>query len=218
MNEFAYSDILANLLRGALWTVLLSAVSFLGGALLGLLLLAVRTSPSVLAQRCMAVFIALVQGAPLLMLMFLAFFGLALFGWDVPAWLAASGAMVLWSGAYFAEIWRGCVESISRGQWESSATLAMNYFQQMRHVILPQAVRIAVPPTVGFCVQIVKGTALTSVIGFVELSKSSSMIANATLEPLPVFASAALIYFVICLLLSTLSRYLERIIDVAHRH
>lgn len=218
MSDFAYTDILANLLRGALWTVAMSILSFVGGALLGLLVLAVRVSPSIIARRCTAVLIALVQGVPLLMLMFLAFFGLALFGWDVPAWLAASGALVLWSGAYFADIWRGCVESIPRGQWESSATLAMNYAQQMRHVILPQAIRIAVPPTVGFCVQIVKGTSLTSVIGFVELSKSSSMIANATLEPLPVFASAALIYFVICFLLSTFSRYLERTLDVAHRH
>lgn len=120
------------------------------------------------------------QNTPLLMQMFLAYFGIALFGFDVPAWLAAGAALILWSAAYLAEIWRGCVDTVPRGQWEASASLAMRYTQQMRFVILPQAVRLAIAPTVGFGVQIVKSTAIASIVGFEELSRTGATIMNAT--------------------------------------
>src|SRR5690606_12902810 len=126
--------------------------------------------------------------------------------------------LVLWSAAFLAEIWRGCVEAIAKGQWEASASLGMGYFQQMRWVILPQALRIAVPPTVGFSVQVVKGTALTSIIGFVELSKASTIVTNATFQPFTVYGFVALIYFALCFPLSQASRALERRLNVAHRN
>lgn len=146
------------------------------------------------------------------------FFGLALFGLEVPAWLAAVIALTCWSSAYLAEIWRGCVESIPRGQWEASSCLAMGYLQQMRHVILPQAFRMGIPPTVGFSVQIVKGTAVTSIIGFVELSKAGTMITNATFQPFTVYALVALMYFALCWPLSKYSQSLERKFNAAHRN
>ena len=136
---------------------------------------------------CAQGYIELFQGTPLLMQLFLAFFGLGLFGIDVPAWLAAGVALILWTAAFLAEIWRGCVEAIAKGQWEASASLGMGYLQQMRYVILPQALRIAIPPTVGFSVQVVKGTALTSIIGFVELSKAGTVVTNATFQPFTVY-------------------------------
>jgi polar amino acid transport system permease protein len=163
-------------------------------------------------------YIELFQGTPLLMQLFLAFFGLALFGLEVPAWLAAGLALTCWSSAYLAEIWRGCVEAIPRGQWEASSCLAMGYMQQMRHVILPQALRIAIAPTVGFSVQIVKGTAVTSIIGFVELSKAGTMITSATFQPFTVYALVALMYFALCWPLSKYSQSLERKFNATHRH
>ena len=81
----------------------------------------------------------------------------------------------VWTSAFLAEIWRGCVEAIAKGQWEASASLGMGYLQQMRWVILPQAFKIAIPPTVGFSVQVIKGTSLASIIGFVELSKAGTI-------------------------------------------
>ncbi|MGO7544030.1 ABC transporter permease subunit, partial [Rhizobium ruizarguesonis] len=99
----------------------------------------------------------------------------------------------LWSAAFLAEIWRGCVAAVVRGQWEASAHLGMGLLQQMRSVILPQALRVAIPPTVGFSVQIGKGTALTSIIGFVELSKAGTVVTNVTFQPFTVYGLVALI-------------------------
>ncbi|WP_146643210.1 amino acid ABC transporter permease, partial [Shigella sonnei] len=110
-------------------------------------------------------YIELFQGTPLLMQLFMVFFGVALLGVDISPWLAAAIALTLFTSAYLAEIWRGCVESIPHGQWEASSSLALTPYEQLRHVILPQALRIAVAPTVGFSVQVVKGTAVTSIIG-----------------------------------------------------
>jgi polar amino acid transport system permease protein len=217
MSEFSTWDILRNLLLAARWTILLSLVAFVCGGLFGVLVLMLRTGRSVLMRRLAVGYIEIFQGTPLLMQLFIAFFGLSLVGFDVPPWLAAGMALTLWTGAFLAEIWRGCVESIAKGQWEASSSLAMGYLQQMRYVILPQAMRIAIPPTVGFSVQVVKGTALTSIIGFVELSKASTMITNATFQPFTVYAFVALIYFALCWPLSRASQSLERKLNVAHR-
>lgn len=218
MTQFTFWDILRNLLLAARWTVLLSLVSFIGGGIVGTALLFLRIGGRRETRLLSRGYIQLFQGTPLLMQLFLAFFGLGLFGVDVPAWLAATVALVLWTAAFLAEIWRGCVESIGKGQWEASASLGMGYLQQMRYVILPQALKVAVPPTVGFSVQVVKGTALTSIIGFVELSKAGSIVTNATFQPFTVYGLVALIYFALCWPLSKLSQLLERKLHVAHRN
>ncbi|MDY7545188.1 amino acid ABC transporter permease [Glaciimonas sp. CA11.2] len=217
MISFSLWDIVRNLLLALRWTVLLSLAAFAMGGLLGLIILFLRTSKQVWLRRVTKLYIELFQGTPLLMQLFLVFFGLALFGLEVPAWLAAVIALTCWSSAYLAEIWRGCVEAIPRGQWEASSCLAMSYLQQMRHVILPQALRMGIPPTVGFSVQIVKGTAVTSIIGFVELSKAGTMITNATFQPFTVYALVALMYFALCWPLSKYSQSLERKFNATHR-
>jgi polar amino acid transport system permease protein len=217
MIQFTTWDILRGLLLATRWTVLLSLVSFIGGGTIGAILLFLRIGKNKVARVAVKYFVELFQGTPLLMQLFLAFFGLGLFGIDVPAWLAAGVALILWSSAFLIEIWRGCVEAVAKGQWEASASLGMGYLQQMRYVILPQALRIAVPPTVGFSVQVVKGTALTSIIGFVELSKAGTIITNATFQPFTVYGFVALIYFALCWPLSKSSQILERKLNVAHR-
>jgi polar amino acid transport system permease protein len=218
MIEFSTWDILRNLLLATRWTILLSLVSFVGGGAIGLLLLFLRISTRKVATVFAKSYIELFQGTPLLMQLFIAFFGLGLFGIDVPAWLAAGFALILWTAAFLAEIWRGCVESIAKGQWEASASLGMGRMQQMRYVIFPQALKIAVPPTVGFSVQVIKGTALTSIIGFVELSKAGTVVTNATFQPFVVYGFVALIYFALCWPLSKSSQILERKLNVAHRN
>ncbi len=218
MIQFTTWDILRGLLLAARWTILLSLVSFAGGAIVGAILLFLRIGKATAGRVAVRYFVELFQGTPLLMQLFLAFFGLGLFGIDVPAWLAAGVALTLWSAAFLTEIWRGCVEAVAKGQWEASASLGMGYLQQMRYVILPQALRIAVPPTVGFSVQVVKGTALTSIIGFVELSKAGTVITNATFQPFTVYGFVALIYFALCWPLSKSSQILERKLNVAHRN
>ncbi len=218
MTEFTFWDILRNLLLSTRWTLLLSLVSFIGGGMVGIVLLWLRISPRRALNRAARIYIEVFQGTPLLMQLFIAFFGLGLLGVDVPAWLAAGVALILWTAAFLAEIWRGCVEAIAKGQWEASASLAMGRLQQMRYVILPQALKIAIPPTVGFFVQVVKGTALTSIIGFVELSKAGTIVTNATFQPFTVYGLVALIYFALCWPLSKSSQFLERKLNVAHRN
>lgn len=218
MIEFTTWDILRNLLLATRWTILLSIVSFVGGGLVGGILLFMRIGKSRVLRIVSKYYVELFQGTPLLMQLFLAFFGLGLVGIAVPAWLAAGVALILWSAAFLTEIWRGCVESITKGQWEASSSLGMGYLQQMRYVILPQALKIAVPPTVGFSVQVVKGTSLTSIIGFIELSKAGTMVTNATFMPFTVYGLVALIYFALCWPLSKSSQILERKLNVAHRN
>lgn len=218
MIEFSTWDILRNLLLAARWTILLSLVSFVGGAMVGLLLLFMRISKKKSVRAFSKYYVELFQGTPLLMQLFIAFFGLGLLGIDVPAWLAAGLTLILWAAAFLTEIWRGCVEAVSRGQWEASASLGMGRFQQMRYVVLPQAMRVAIPPTVGFAVQVIKGTAVTSIIGFVELSKAGTVVTNATFQPFTVYGLVALIYFALCWPLSKSSQLLERKLNVAHRN
>jgi polar amino acid transport system permease protein len=218
MIEFSTWDILRNLLLATRWTVLLSLVSFAGGGLVALLLLFMRISRKKSMRVFARYYVELFQGTPLLMQLFIAFFGLGLFGIDVPAWLAAGLTLILWAAAFLTEIWRGCVESVAKGQWEASASLALGRLQQMRYVILPQAMRVAIPPTVGFFVQVIKGTAVTSIIGFVELSKAGTVVTNATFQPFTVYGLVALIYFALCWPLSKSSQILERKLNVAHRN
>jgi polar amino acid transport system permease protein len=215
--EFTLWDIARNLLLAARWTVALSIIAFVGGGLVGLALLVVRLRNLPWATRLVSGYVQLFQGTPLLMQLFLAYFGLALFGINVSAWTAAALALTLYTSAFLAEIWRGCVASISKGQWEAAQSLALNFGEQLRYVVLPQALRIAVPPTVGFLVQVVKGTALASVIGFIEITKAGTMITNATLKPFVVYSCVALLYFLLCWPISLYAHSLERSLNVAHR-
>jgi polar amino acid transport system permease protein len=210
MVEFSLWDIVRNLLLAVRWTVVLSLIAFIGGGLVGLALLLARIAKLPGAERGVAGYVQLFQGTPLLMQLFLAYFGIALFGFKVSAWAAASLALTLYTSAFLSEIWRGCVNAIPRGQWEASASLALSFGEQLRYIILPQAMRIAIAPTVGFLVQVIKGTALASVIGFIELTKAGTMITNATFKPFTVYACVALLYFTLCFPISAWSHSLER--------
>ena len=217
MVDFSVWDIFRNLLLAARWTVGLSLIAFVGGGIVGLALLLARLAKVPGAQRGVAAYVQLFQGTPLLMQLFLAYFGMALLGFETSVWTAAAVALTLYTSAFLAEIWRGCVASIPKGQWEASASLALSFGEQMRHVVLPQAVRIATAPTVGFLVQVVKGTALASVIGFIELTKAGGMISNATFKPFVVFSCVALLYFALCFPISLFAKHLERRTHVNRR-
>jgi polar amino acid transport system permease protein len=208
--DFALWDILRNLLLAARWTVVLSLIALVSGGLVGLMLLFVRLAKSKSAERLVSGYVHLFQGTPLLMQIFLAYFGISLLGYDMPAWVSASLALTLYTSAFLTEIWRGCVEAVPKGQWEAAASQALTSHERLRHVILPQALRIAIAPTAGFVVQVVKATALASVIGFVELTKTGTVIANATFKPFLVYGCVALIYFALCYPISLWSRSLEK--------
>jgi len=210
MVDFTLWDIFRNLLVAAQWTVGLSLIAFAGGGLVGLLLLMARLSKAPGVELLVASYVQVFQGIPLLVQLFLAYYGLGLFGINTSPWVAAGVGLTLYASAFLTEIWRGCVAAVPRGQWEASQSLALNFHEQLRYIILPQAIKIAVPPTVGFLVQVIKGTALASVIGFMELTKVGKTIANATFSPFLVFSCVALMYFVLCYPVSRYAKSLER--------
>ncbi len=217
MVDFSVWDIFRNLLLAARWTVVLSLIAFIGGGLVALLLLIARLSKVKGVGHFVGGYVQVFQGTPLLMQLFLAYFGLALFGVRTSAWVAASMALIFYTSAYLTEIWRGCVASIPKGQWEAGQSLAMSFREQLQYIVLPQAIKIAIPPTVGFLVQVVKGTALASVIGFIELTKAGTMITNATFKPFVVYSCVALMYFALCFPISLYAKILERKINASRR-
>jgi polar amino acid transport system permease protein len=198
------------ILEAARWTLALSVIAFIGGAIGGLAIALSRTSDVALLRATSAGFIQLFQGTPLLLQLFLIFFGAPVLGFDINPWIAAGTALVLNSSAFLGQIWRGCIEAVPRGQWEAAEALSLSYRSRMRDVVLPQALRIAVAPTVGYMVQIIKGTSLAAIIGFTEVTRAGQIINNATFQPLVVFSVVAAIYFVLCWPLSLLAARMER--------
>jgi len=198
------------LVEAARWTILLSVIAFVGGAIIGLPIALMRVSRSKVLRGLSSGYIQLIQGTPLLIVLFLSYFGLGIMGYKLVPLVAAGLSLTVYAAAFLGEIWRGCIEAVPKTQWEASDCLGLNPFHQYAYVILPQALRIAIPPTVGFMVQIVKNTSLASVIGFVELARAGQIVNNSTFEPFVIFTAVAAIYFVLCYPLSVAARTLER--------
>lgn len=192
------------------WTALLSLMAFAGGSVVGLVLALLRVSKVRVLRALASGYIQVIQGTPLLIVLFLSYFGLGILGYKLDPLVAAGLSFTVYAGAFLGEIWRGCIEAVPRTQWEASDCLGLSRFQQYAYVILPQAVRIAIPPTVGFMVQIVKNTSLASVIGFVELARAGQIVNNSTFEPFAIFTVVAALYFALCYPLSLAARALER--------
>lgn len=205
------------IVKAAQWTILLSIVAFIGGGILGLFIALCRTANARSIRLISGGYVTLVQGTPILVILFLSYFGLSIIGYDTSAFAAASLSMTIYTAAFLGEIWRGCIESVPKTQWEAADCVGLNRFEQYAYVVLPQAMRIAVPPTVGFMVQIVKNTSLASIIGFVELTRAGQLVNNATFQPFTVFVVVGLMYFALCYPLSEASRYFERKLNVAHQ-
>jgi polar amino acid transport system permease protein len=197
------------LMQGALWTVVLSLIAFIGGGLCAFGVALARVSPHRAVRTAAGLWVQLVQGSPLLVIMFLAYFGLPTLGFKISALTAAGVSLTIFVSAYLGEIWRAAIQAVPRQQWEAAECLALSSAQRMFKVVLPQAVRLATPPTVGFMVQIVKNTSLASVVGFVELARSGQIISNSIFEPFIVYVIIAAIYFALCYPLSVWSRRLE---------
>ena len=198
-------------IASGLWaTLLLSGVAFVGGGLGGLGVALARTAPVKALRAAASVFIDFFQGTPMLLQLFLVFYGLPVLGWKVNVWVAAAVGLTLHAGAFLGEIWRGGIQAVPRGQSEASDALGLGYWTRMRYVVLPQALSMSFAPTVGFLVQLIKGTSLAAIIGFVELSRSGQLVSSITYKPLLAFGLVAACYFAICFPLSRYSARLEK--------
>ena len=214
IREFGTGDIFY-LLFAARWTLALTLLAFTGGSLVGLVLAVLRISRFMPLRFIASAYIQIVQGTPLLVWLFLFYFGLSIAGLPVNAWTAAAFAYSIYGGAFLGEIWRGALNAVAPTQWEAGASLALTYVQQMRYVIMPQAVRIAIPPTIGFLVQLIKNTSLAATIGFVELTREGQLTSASTYKPFAVYITVACIYFLICFPLTQWSRQLEERFNVS---
>ncbi|ERM02292.1 hypothetical protein Q644_17470 [Brucella intermedia 229E] len=181
-------------------------MAFIGGGIVGFIVALGRITPSRALRLIAATLCPAHPGTPLLVIMFIIYFGLPTLGFSITPLFAAGISLTIYVSAYLGEIWRGgCLESVPKAQWEGGAEcLALSRTQRMFKVILPQAVRIATPPTVGFSVQIVKNTSLASVVGFVELTRAGGqLINNSIFEPFLIYLIVAALYF--CLWLPSVS-------------
>ncbi len=199
------------LLRGAVWTVALCATAGFLGTLLGLALGLAATSPSRAARWAAAVYVHVVRGVPLLIIVFFAYFGIPLMfpSLALSAFATAVIALTVFSAAYMAEIFRGSINAVPKGQSEAAAALGLGYWPTYRYVILPQAMRVAVPPGIGFLIALIKDSSLVTVIGFLELTHAGTVVSNLTADPITTYSVVAAFYFVICYAVSRLGRWYE---------
>ncbi|KRA55735.1 amino acid ABC transporter permease [Devosia sp. Root635] len=192
------------------WTFLLAAIALVGSAIGGMLIALALTSGKRALEWPAVAIVRVFQGTPLLMQLFLAFFVPSLFGFNIDALTAAAIGLSLNGSAFLGDIWRGCIQTVPRGQSEAATALGLSYISRTFEIVLPQATRIAIPPTIGYLVQLIKGTSLAAIIGFVEVTRAGQIINNMTFTPFAIFGLVGVIYFCICWPLSLYSSYMER--------
>src|SRR3954465_11703872 len=215
MRQFGWNELLFILLA-LRWTLLLSLVAFAGGIVGGMMIALMKTSTVAPLRWAATIYVRLFQGTPLLMQLFLAYYGVTvLTGVRIDPWPAVIIAFTAYAAAFLGDIWRGCIEAVPREQWQAAEALSLRRGAILRLVVLPQAARIAIPPTVGFLVQLIKGTSVASIIGFVELTRAGQLIVNVTFQPMVVYPVVAALYFVLCWPISFAALRLERRIDAA---
>jgi polar amino acid transport system permease protein len=198
------------LLQGLLWTLFLTAIGFAGGILFGAIVALMRVSAPPWLRIPAICWIGLFQGTPLLMQLFVAYFGLPLLGFDLAAWAAVSIALTAHASAFLGEIWRGAIQAVPPGQSEAAQALGLPVHSRMFDVIMPQAFKLSLPATVGFLVQLLKGTSLAAIVGFIELTRAGTIVSNQIYKPLLVFGAVGAMYFIMCWPLSLWGRRLER--------
>lgn len=216
MNHFGVPEALL-LATGLQWTILLTLTGFVGGALGGVAVALCRVSPLAPLRMATAGFIEVFRGTPLLLQLFVVFYGLSVIGFSLGAWASVAICMTLHASAFLGEIWRGSIQALPAGQSEAARALGLHYLPRMRDVVLPQALKISLPATVGFLVQLLKGTSLASIVGFAELMRSGAIVANATFNPLFVYSVVAALYFALCWPLSLYGRRMEKRLAGAQR-
>jgi polar amino acid transport system permease protein len=198
------------LLKGLQWTLALSLIGLALGAIAGLAIALARNSHVSALRRMAGGYIMVFQGTPLLMQLFVTYYGLALIGLRLDAWVSVAIGFTLHASAFLGEIWRGSIDAVPPGQTEAANALGIGYVMRMRKVILPQALRISLPATIGFFVQLIKGTSLAAIVGFTELARAGSIVSNQTFRPLLVYAIVGALYFAMCWPLSLYGARLER--------
>ena len=207
-----FVQFLPPLLRGAGLTLVIVAAAGVLGSLIGIVLGTAKASPSWIARAISSIYVNFLRGVPILIILLFTYFALPLI---VPALTFSRGltavvGLSVYAGAYIAEIVRGSIQAVPKGQSEAAEALGMHYFMRMRYVIFPQAMKIAVPPGIGFLIALVKASSLVSVIGFVDLTRAGRIVTTINQQPLLTFLVVGALYFAISYPISLLGRWYER--------
>jgi len=211
--ELFVNSLLPMIMGAIQYTIPLTLISFTGGIILALITAMMRISKSRVLQFPAAVYVSAIRGTPLLVQLFIIFYGLPNIGVNLDPFISAVIAFVLNVGAYGSEIIRASILSIPKGQWEAAYTIGMTRWQALYRIILPQAARVSVPPLSNSFISLVKDTSLASLVLVAELFRKAQEIAARTYDFLLLYVEAALIYWVICFLLSLVQMMIEKRLD-----
>jgi cystine transport system permease protein len=205
------------MLTGAGYTLLFALASMVGGLALGFPAAVLRMSPWALLRWPATLYVSVMRGTPLLVQIFVIYYGLPSIGIEFTPVTAGVLALSLNAGAYLSESLRGAIASIGVGQWRASFSLGLGYWQTLAHIVLPQALRVAVPSMSNTLISLIKDTSLVSVITMTELMLSTKEVIATTFRPLPLYIAAAAIYWCMSLAFESLQRRAERHLNRAHR-
>ncbi len=210
-KSFDWFDFL-NIARSAITTLELCFIAIVIGSALGIAVAVMSESKIRALQAVARTYINVVRGIPLLVIIFLIYFGLPMLAGlsGLSAFASGVAALCVYTGAYVGEVVRGGIRAVPRGQFEAASTLGMSYWLMMRTVVLPQAVPVIVPPAIGFLIALVKDSSLVSVVGILELTGAGRVTGSVTTDPILAFLIVAAFYFVISFVLSRLSIWYER--------
>ncbi len=196
---------------GGIWyTLLIALVSMVIGLIIGFFLALARTSRFVLLRWPARVYISFMRGVPILVILFLLYFGFPVIGIEFSAVQAALIGFSLNSAAYMAEILRSSLSSVDKGQWESSQALGLTYWQSMRRIILPQSIRIAIPPLSNVLLDLIKASSLAAMITVPEIFQKARIVGAREYDLLTLLILVALIYWGICSIMAVFQNFLEK--------
>lgn len=205
------------MLKGAGYTVIFALASMIGGLALGFPAAVMRMSRWAVVRWPADLYVSVMRGTPLLVQIFVIYYGLPSIGIEFTPVTAGVLALSLNAGAFLSESLRGAIQSISPGQWRASFSLGLSHWQTLQHVVLPQALRVAVPSMSNTLISLIKDTSLVSVITMTELMLATKEVIATTFRPLPLYIAAALMYWCMSLLFEALQRFLERRFNRAHQ-
>ncbi len=204
------------LLRGAGMTVLMAAGSIVPATVCGVLLALAQVFGNQAVRSIVVAYLFLIRGIPLLVLLTFTYYLLPLTGIDLPPFWGVVMVFAFYYAAFMSEVFRAGILSLPRAQWDAARSLGMTQRLMLQIVIFPQALRLASPPFVSLCANLVKATSLVSIVGLWELTMASREIVERTLAPFQIFLGAAVVYFCICYTLALYGRYLERRVLQGH--
>lgn len=204
INEFQF------LLKGAYYTMFITLVSMFFGLIIGLFIAIARLRGNILVSGLAKTYVSIIRGTPLLVQIFIIYFGLPDFGISLEPLTAALISLSINIGAFLSETMRGAILSVPKGQMEAALSLGMSYWQAMKRIILPQASRIAIAPMGNTFIGMLKETSLISTITVTELLRASQLLISKHLVVMPFYIAIAIMYWVMSTVFSTILGRIER--------